>query len=103
MKSLFLKLLSKKGLAILLSVLATVGVGLGVASLAGAFDNPSDSSSQFESSNSSTAQSSTEKDELTVVERESSIDLISSNFNEVTLKNVYLLIEGDTSIIQNRY
>ena len=32
--------------------------------------------------------------------RESSIDLISSNFNEVTLKNVYLLVEGDTSIIQ---
>ena len=88
-------LLAKKIIIIVLSVLATAGVAVGVAALAGAFDSP-DSSPQ--SSLSTSSSSLKEPDPIVEVQRGVASEVLSANFETLTLKDAYLVAEGDFSI-----
>lgn len=88
-------LLAKKIIIIVLSVLATAGVAVGVAALAGAFDSPDSSPQSSLSSSSSSVQ---EPDPIVEVQRGVASEVLSANFETLTLKDVYLVAEGDFSI-----
>lgn len=93
--------MKKKILIIVLSVLLASAAGVGIAALCGAF-NSADNSSQSSSSlsqNSSEQSSLEDEGSLEIVERVDVEATLSNNVEAVTLKDVYMLCDGDAYLI----
>ncbi|MBE5765201.1 MAG: hypothetical protein E7339_06365 [Clostridiales bacterium] len=93
--------MKKKILIIVLSVLLASATGVGIAALCGAF-NSADNSSQSSSSlsqNSSEQSSLEDEGSLEIVERVDVEATLSNNVEAVTLKDVYMLCDGDAYLI----
>lgn len=93
----------KKSLIAVIIAVALVGVSLGVMGVTGVFSPNSSSPSSSSSSGSSTQEnssSSSSGNELYRVERDSLQNILSSNVETANMKEVYLLLEGDTAVIQ---
>ncbi len=94
--------MKKKILIIVLSVLLASATGVGIAALCGAFnsaDNSSQSSSSLSQSSSSEQSSLEDEGSLEIVERVDVEATLSNNVEAVTLKDVYMLCDGDAYLI----
>ena len=94
--------MKKKILIIILSVLIVAGLGVGIAALCGAFSgDDSSSTSASQSSSESSSSSSNQEEEIlpSVVERVDVLNALTQNVKNVTLKDIYLLCEGDVAVV----
>ena len=97
---------TKKIIAIVLAVLVVAGAGVGIA-VGINNQNPSNSSqiqssqqsSESSSQSSSQSNSSSSQDQLTKIEFPELKESLTSNVDAVNLKDVYLLMQGDTAVI----
>ena len=94
--------MKKKILIIILSVVIVAGLGVGIAALCGAFSgDDSSSTSASQSSSESSSSSSNQEEEIlpSVVERVDVLNALTQNVKNVTLKDIYLLCEGEVAVV----
>ena len=91
--------MKKKILLIALAVIAAAGISVGIVALAGGFSSKDNSSSLSQSSplGSSSSNSANDQPEIFKIDIDPVFDKVNENFSSVTLKDVYLIADGEYS------